>query len=62
MLNYLKFIKCYPFAIILGTIINLMCLFGLGYNKAFDNDIFNFLLCEIGILLLYLLYFKIKIR
>ena len=33
---------------------------GDSYNKVFDNNIFNFLLCEIGILVIYLiLYIRI---
>jgi hypothetical protein len=52
--NYIKFIKQFPIGLIAGTIVNILCLVSDGYNKVFDNNIFNFLLCEIGILVIYL--------
>ena len=58
--NYITFIKHFPFGLIVGTIVNILCLIGDSYNKVFDNNIFNFLLCEIGILVIYLiLYIRI---
>jgi len=61
MKNYILYIKNYPYGIIVGTIINLMCLIGDGYHKVFNNNIFNFLIAEITILLIYfIVYTTIK--
>lgn len=57
--RYILFIKTFPFGLVVGTILNVICLIGDSYNKVFYNNIFNFLLCEIAILMIYsLLYFK----
>lgn len=55
--NYITLIKHFPFGLIVGTIVNILCLIGDSYNKVFDNNIFNFLFCEIGILVLYLILY-----
>lgn len=62
MKNYVTFIKHFPFGLFVGTIANLICLIGDGYNKIFDNNIFNFLGGEIAILLIYLMLFLIVIH
>lgn len=55
--NYIKFIKNNPTLFMASSFMNFYCLFTNSYNEAFDNDIFNFIFCEVAILFLYFMVF-----
>lgn len=57
ILNFIKFTKNNPFLFIVLTVINILCYSFNDYNKLFDSNFYNFLLCEICILIMCLILY-----
>jgi len=62
MKKFILFIKKYPMWLIITTIINIICLTTNQYNKVFNNNILNFILCEVLILFIYLMIYITKLE